>query len=243
MNLSQRFINFVADPNIAYFLLMAGILGLYLEFSSPGLIFPGVIGAICLLLAAVVFQVLPINYTGLALIALGVILLTAEIFVTSFGILGIGGIVCFVLGSLILFDSPGETLILPRSIVLTAAATLGAAILVIGYLVIQSQRRKPALGKTALIGETGEVIERIASVGKIRVHGEIWTAKSAEPIEPGEKAVVERAEVSSFSSGARKGNKELFIFDDALRAPRLLYVLALCMDVILKRLATIELAA
>jgi membrane-bound serine protease (ClpP class) len=194
MNLSQRFINFVADPNIAYFLLMAGILGLYLEFSSPGLIFPGVIGAICLLLAAVAFQVLPINYTGLALIALGVILLTAEIFVTSFGILGIGGIVCFVLGSLILFDSPGETLILPRSIVLTAAATLGAAILVIGYLVIQSQRRKPALGKTALIGETGEVIERIAPVGKIRVHGEIWTAKSAEPIEPGEKAVVERAE-------------------------------------------------
>ena len=194
MNLSQKFINFVADPSIAYFLLMAGILGLYLEFSSPGLIFPGVTGAICLLLAGVAFQVLPINYSGVALIALGVILLIAEIFVTSFGILGIGGIICFALGAFILFSSPGETLIVPRGIVLTATATLGAAILITGYLVIKSQRRKSALGKTGMVVETGEVIERIAPVGKIRVRGEIWTAKSDETIEPGEKAVIESVE-------------------------------------------------
>lgn len=190
MSLSQKFINFIAKPNIAYFLLMVGILGLYLEFSNPGLIFPGVAGVICLLLGAAAFQVLPINYTGLALIIFGVVLLIAEVFITSFGVLGISGIVSFVLGSLILFDSPGEALAVDRSIVFTAAATLGAAILILGYLVVKSQ----ALGKAGLVGETGEVIARIAPLGKIRVHGEIWTAESDEPLEIGARAAIDKVE-------------------------------------------------
>jgi membrane-bound serine protease (ClpP class) len=194
MSLSQKFINFIANPNIAYFLLMVGILGLYLEFSNPGLIFPGVAGVICLLLGAAAFQVLPINYTGLALIILGVILLIAEVFVTSFGVLGISGIVSFVLGSLILFDSPGEALVVHRSIVFTAAATLGTVVLALGYLVVRSQRLKPALGKAGLVGETGQVIARIAPLGKIRVHGEIWNAESEEALEVGEKAVIYKVE-------------------------------------------------
>jgi membrane-bound serine protease (ClpP class) len=175
-------------------LLIVGILGLYLEFSNPGLIFPGIAGAICLLLAATAFQVLPINYTGLALIVLGVGLLIAEIFVTSFGVLGIGGMVSFVLGSLMLFDSSGETLAVNRGIVFTAAATLGAVILIVGYLIIKSQRLKPALGKGGLVGQTGEVIARIAPVGKIRVRGEIWAAESDQSIEVGEKAVIDKVE-------------------------------------------------
>jgi membrane-bound serine protease (ClpP class) len=190
MSLSQKFINFIADPNIAYFLLMVGILGLYLEFSNPGLIFPGAAGAICLLLGAAAFQVLPINYAGLGLIILGVGLLIAEVFVASFGVLGIGGIVSFILGSLILFDTPGEALVVDRSIVFTAAATLGIVILAVSYLVVRSQRRKPALGKAALVGETGEVIARIAPLGKIRVRGEIWNAESDEPLEVGERACI-----------------------------------------------------
>jgi len=194
MNLRQKFINFIANPNIAYFLLLVGILGLYLEFSNPGMIFPGVAGAICLLLTAAAFQVLPINYTGLALIVLGLALVIAEIFVTSFGILGIGGIVSLILGSFILFDTPGEALPLNRGIVFTAATTLGAVILSLGYLVIRSQRGKPALEKAGLIGETGEVIARIAPQGKIRVHGEIWNAESEEPLEVGEKAVIHKIE-------------------------------------------------
>jgi membrane-bound serine protease (ClpP class) len=194
MSLSQKFINFIANPNIAYFLLMVGILGLYLEFSNPGLIFPGVAGVICLLLGAAAFQILPINYTGLALIILGVILLIAEVFVTSFGVLGISGIVSFVLGSLILFDSPGEALVVHRSIVFTAAATLGTVVLALGYLVVRSQRLKPALGKAGLVGETGQVIARIAPLGKIRVHGEIWNAESEEALEVGEKAVIYKVE-------------------------------------------------
>jgi membrane-bound serine protease (ClpP class) len=137
---------------------------------------------------------LPINYTGLALIILGVILLIAEVFVTSFGVLGISGIVSFVLGSLILFDSPGEALVVHRSIVFTAAATLGAVVLALGYLVVRSQRLKPALGKAGLVGETGQVIARIAPLGKIRVHGEIWNAESEEALEVGEKAVIYKVE-------------------------------------------------
>jgi membrane-bound serine protease (ClpP class) len=167
MTLSQKFISFIANPTIAYFLLMIGILGLYLEFTNPGMIYPGVVGVIGLLLGAAAFQVLPINYTGLALIALGVGLLIAEVFVTSFGVLGIGGIVSFVLGSLILFDSPGETLAVDRSVIFSAAATLGAAILIVGYLVVKSQGRKPTLGTAGLVGETGEVISRIAPLGKV----------------------------------------------------------------------------
>jgi membrane-bound serine protease (ClpP class) len=194
MRLSQKFINFVADPNIAYFLLMAGILGLYLEFSTPGAIFPGVAGAICLLLAGAAFQVLPINYAGLALMLFGVSLLIAEIFVTSFGILGIGGVISFVLGSFILFDSPGETLAVNRGVVLTAAVTIGAIILLVGYLVIRSQRRKSALANGGLVGESGEVIARIAPVGKVRVRGEIWTAESDQTIEVGERAVIDKVQ-------------------------------------------------
>jgi membrane-bound serine protease (ClpP class) len=194
MSLSQKFINFIANPNIAYFLLTVGIIGLYLEFSNPGLILPGVAGVICLLLGAAAFQVLPINYAGLALIILGVVLLIAEVFVASFGILGISGIVSFVLGSLMLFDTPGEALAVNRSIVFSAAATLGAAILILGYLVVKSQRRKPALGEAGLVGETGQVIARIAPIGKIRLRGEIWNADSDETLEVGDKAVVCKVE-------------------------------------------------
>ncbi|HWO43063.1 MAG TPA: nodulation protein NfeD [Candidatus Eisenbacteria bacterium] len=194
MRLSQRFINFIANPNIAYFLLIVGILGLYIELSNPGLIFPGVVGAICLLLFAAAFQVLPINYAGLGLIVLGVALLVAEVFVTSFGVLGIGGIACLVLGSLILYDSPGEGLAVDRSMIFVASATLGAAILAVGYLVMRSQARKPLMGTAGFVGETGEVIERIAPLGKIRIHGEIWSAESGETLEIGEKATVQKVE-------------------------------------------------
>ena len=145
-------------------------------------------------MAAAAFQVLPINYTGLALLLFGVSLLIAEIFVTSFGVLGNGGVIGFVLGSFILFDSPGETLAVHRSVVLTAAMTIGAIILLVGYLVIRSQRRKSALANGGLVGETGEVIARIAPVGKVRVRGEIWTAESDQTIEVGERAVIDKVQ-------------------------------------------------
>lgn len=196
MRLKQKILNILSNPNLAYLLMMAGILGLYVEFTHPGVFFPGIAGAICLLLGMTALQVLPINYSGLVLILLGLSLLISELFVPSFGILGVGGIVAFVLGSLLLFDTPESNLTLDPNIVYAAAATFGAFTMWVSYLVVRSQRRKPALGREGLIGEIGEVRERVAGTrdGKIFVHGEYWNAASEEPIEVGERAEVVRVD-------------------------------------------------
>jgi membrane-bound serine protease (ClpP class) len=194
MSLKQRIVNLVADPNIAYLLFMAGLLGLYFEFSSPGTIFPGVVGGICLLLALTAFQVLPINATGVLLILFGVALLLAEVFLPSFGVLGIGGIVAFTLGSLLLFDTSEPGLVVDRSIIGAAALTVSAFMLAVGYLVVRSQWGRARSGAEALIGERGEVREAIVRTGKVHVHGEYWTAVSDEPLERGTRVEVERVE-------------------------------------------------
>jgi len=190
MSLKQKIINVVADPNISYLLLMAGILGLYMEFSHPGVIFPGVAGAICLLLAFASFQLLPINYTGLMLMALGVALLVGEAFFPSFGVLGVGGMISLALGSLLLFDTQNADFGVDRSIVFTAVATLGSFVLVISYLVFHSQKAKPTLGYDGLVGEIGEVRGKLSPAGKVFVHGEYWNAKADGEIPVGEKVKV-----------------------------------------------------
>jgi membrane-bound serine protease (ClpP class) len=190
MNLKQKIINVLADPNIAYLLMMAGIVGLYFELAHPGVVFPGVAGAISLLLALASFQILPINYTGLALIVLGLGLLIAEVFVQSFGVLGVGGAISFGLGSIMLFQTPASDLGLNVSVAVTAAVTIGIFVVGIGYLAFKAQRRSSVAGVEGLIGETGEVRSRIAPRGKIFVHGEFWNAESDEPLEVGEKARV-----------------------------------------------------
>jgi membrane-bound serine protease (ClpP class) len=190
MSLKQRVLNTIADPNIAYILMMAGFLGLYMEFAHPGVIFPGVAGAICLLLAFASLQLLPINYTGLALMLLGVGLLVGEAFFPSFGVLGIGGIVSLALGSLLLFDTPTSDFGVDRSIVFTAVGTVGTFVLAISYLVFRSQKAKPTLGMEGLIGEIGEVRGTIAPTGRIFVHGEHWSAQADSAIEVGEKVQV-----------------------------------------------------
>ena len=190
MGLKQKVINTLSDPNIAYLLMMAGILGLYMEFSHPGVIFPGVAGIIALLLAFTSFQVLPINYAGLLLIILGISLLIGEAFVPSFGVLGIGGAISLALGSLLLFDTQSSDLAVDRSIVFAAVGTLSAFMLLVGYLVFKSQKRKPSLGLEGLIGETGEVKSVLNPTGRIFVHGEDWSAKGDEEIGVGERVEV-----------------------------------------------------
>ncbi|MBI4518879.1 MAG: nodulation protein NfeD [Deltaproteobacteria bacterium] len=190
MRLKQKLLNILANPNVAYLLMMAGLLGLYVEFTHPGVFFPGVAGAICLLLALTALQVLPINYSGLALIFLGVAMLVAELFLPSFGVVGVGGMIAFVIGSLLLFDTPESNLAVDRGIIFAAAATLGGFTMVVGFLVVRSQRRKPALGREGLVGEVGEVRQRLAPNGKIFVHGEYWNATAHEPIEVGEHVEV-----------------------------------------------------
>ena len=190
MSLKQRIINAIADPNIAYLFMMAGILGLYMEFSHPGVFFPGVAGAICLLLALASFQLLPINYTGLVLMLLGVALLVGEAFFPSFGVLGVGGIIAMALGSLLLFDTQGSDFGVDRPIVFTAVGTLGAFVLAVSYLVFRSQKSRPTLGLEGLLGEVGEVRGKLNPAGKIFVHGEYWNAQADAEIDIGEKVKV-----------------------------------------------------
>jgi membrane-bound serine protease (ClpP class) len=190
MSLKQKIINAIAHPNIAYLLMMAGILGLYMEFSHPGVFFPGVAGAICLLLAFASLQLLPINYVGLVLMLLGVALLVGEAFFPSFGVLGVGGIISMALGSLLLFDSQNSDVGVDRSIVFTAVGTLGAFVLTVSYLVFRSQKSKPTLGVEGLIGEIGEVRGKLTPKGKVFVHGEYWNAQAEGEIDVGEKVKV-----------------------------------------------------
>jgi membrane-bound serine protease (ClpP class) len=178
MNLKQRIVNAIADPNIAYMLLMAGILGLYMEFSNPGVMFPGVTGAICLVMALISLQLLSFNYAGLFLILLGIALLVGEAFMPSFGILGIGGVISLALGSFLLFDTPNSDLTIDRPIVYTAVATMAVLVLATGYLVFRSQKAKPTLGMDGLIGEVGEVRAKLSPSGKVFVHGEYWNAQT-----------------------------------------------------------------
>ena len=178
MSLKQKIVNAIADPNIAYMLLMAGILGLYMEFSNPGVLFPGVTGAICLVLALISLQLLSFNYAGLFLILLGIALLVGEAFMPSFGILGIGGVISLALGSFLLFDTPNSDLTIDGTIVYTAVATMATLVLAIGYLVFRSQKAKPSLGMDGLIGEIGEVRTKLSPSGKVFVHGEYWNAQT-----------------------------------------------------------------
>ncbi len=197
MRLKQKFLNILANPNVAYLLMTAGLLGLYVEFTHPGVFFPGIAGGICLLLGLTALQVLPINYSGLALVGLGLALLISELFLPSFGILGVSGIVSFILGSLLLFDTAQSDLTIDPNIVYAAAATFAGFTLLVSYLVVRSQRSKPALGREGLVGKVGEVRQRIAPdkpPGKIFVYGEYWNAVASEPIDVGERVVVTRVD-------------------------------------------------
>ncbi len=190
MTFGQSVLDTLADPNIVYLLLMAGLLGLYFEFAHPGVYFPGVVGAICLLLALASFQVLPVTLSGLLLILLGVGMLIAEAFITSYGVLGIGGVVALLFGSLLLIDTSKTNLAVQHSIIYGAAGSLSAIILLIGYFVAREHGRVPTTGSEGLVGELGEVRERIApdAPGKLFVHGEIWRARSDEVLPAGTHA-------------------------------------------------------
>lgn len=185
MRLSQRLLAVLGDPNIAYLLMLAGLLGLYVEFTNPGVMFPGVVGGICLLLALIAMQVLPVNTGALALIGLGVAMLVAEAFLPTFGVIGVGGLVAFLLGSLFLFDSPGGEVQVARGIVLGAGGGLGIFMLLIGALVARRGKQPARLGREGMIGAVGTARERLAPAGSVLVNGEYWSAESDEDIEAG----------------------------------------------------------
>jgi len=190
MRLKHKVLNIVADPTVAYLLMMAGLLGLYLEFSHPGIGFAGIGGGICLLLALTAFQVLPISYAGVSLLLLGIGLLVAELFLPTFGLLGAGGVVAFVLGSLFLFDAPSQEIMIARSVIVTVALCAGLMMFALTMLAARAWRQKPVSGMGGLVGARGEVRVRIAPRGKVWVNGEYWNAESDEEIEVGQKIEV-----------------------------------------------------
>jgi membrane-bound serine protease (ClpP class) len=180
----------ISDPNISFILLIIGAAGLYFEFSNPGAIFPGVIGAISLILAFYSFQALPVNYAGLILIALSIIFFIAEVKVTSYGALSLGGLVSLAIGSLMLFEDVKVSLkLMAPTIVL-----IGAFFIIVSSLAFRSYKTKPKSGMEGMIGSVGLVKETIDPEGLIFVHGENWRAVSGEKIEPGERVQVENAE-------------------------------------------------
>jgi len=183
-----KILTVVTDPNIAYILMLLGIYGLIYELANPGFILPGIVGTICLLLALYTFQILPINYAGLALIILGVTFLIAEAFVPSFGALGIGGLIAFVVGSVILLDEKGMRI----SLLLIGSTALVSAgfILWVMTRLYTMRRKKVITGAEEMIGIIGEAMEDFAEEGRVWVHGESWQAQSSVPVKKGQKIQV-----------------------------------------------------
>jgi membrane-bound serine protease (ClpP class) len=192
MTLRQRVLDTIADPNVAYLLMMLGMLGLWVEFTHPGVVFPGVAGAICLLLGLTALHVLPVSTSGLVLLLLGCALLLAEAFVPT-GLLGAGGLAALLLGSLFLFDRETGVQV-ARPLVFSVAAVFAAFLLLVVTLVVRGQRRPIAVGAEAMVGEIGRAQDRLAPSGTVLVHGEYWAADSDEPVDAGERVRVTAVE-------------------------------------------------
>lgn len=187
----ERVLNAISNPNVAYVLMMLGMLGLFFELSNPGVILPGVIGGISLILAFFAFQTLPVNYAGVLLILLALVLFIAEIKVVSHGMLTLGGVIAMVLGSLMLFESPETYLRVSWSVIgVTVLATAGFFVFAVTKA-LRVHRLRPTTGREGLIGEEGWAESGIAPEGKVFVRGEYWDAWSDEPIAVGTKVVVE----------------------------------------------------
>jgi len=187
----DRFLALITDPNIAYILMMIGMLGLFFELSNPGVILPGVIGGISLILAFFAFQSLPINYAGLLLILFGIILLIAEIKVTSHGVLTIGGIVSMILGSLMLFDAPEADLRVSWWVILPTVGTTAAVFAFAVTAGVRALYRRPTTGRFGLLGQVGVARSPLAPAGEVFIQGELWRAVA----EGGEVAEGERVTV------------------------------------------------
>lgn len=176
----------ISDPNIAYILMLLGIYGLLFELSNPGAILPGVLGGISLILAFFAFQVLPINYAGLLLILLAIVLFIAEVKITSYGLLTVGGIISMILGSMMLIESPAPFLKVSWKVIFPAVVVTTLFFAFALSMALRAHRRRPITGMEGLIGEMGVAKSRVDPEGKVFLHGEIWDAVSDQAIEEGE---------------------------------------------------------
>lgn len=190
MSTREKILDVISNPNVAYVLMMLGMLGLFFELSNPGVILPGVIGGISLILAFFAFQTLPVNYAGVLLILLALILFIAEIKIVSHGMLTVGGIISMILGSLLLFESPEPYLRVSWSVILVTVLAVTSFALVVITKAVKAHRRKPSSGREGLLGEKGKAESDIEPEGKVFVRGEYWDAWSEESISRGDLIIV-----------------------------------------------------
>lgn len=200
--LREKVLRTISNPNIAYFLMLLGFYGLLYEFTHPGIGFPGIAGAICLILALYSFQSLPVNYAGLALIVLGIILFIAEAQVISYGLLTLGGVVCMLLGSLMLFDAPHEFMRVSLGTIIPLIATTALITIFLMTMVFRAHSSRVVSGPEGLIGEKGEAKTTIDPEGKVFLHGELWNAESEDKIAAGEN--IEVTEVNGLRVKVKK---------------------------------------
>ncbi|HET6489937.1 MAG TPA: nodulation protein NfeD [Syntrophales bacterium] len=192
MGFREKVLITISNPNIAYILFLIGLAGLYFEFSSPGVVLPGIIGGISLILAFFAFQTLPVNYAGVLLILFAVILFIAEIKVVSHGILTMGGVVSLVLGSIMLFESPDPALRVSWSVLVPAVAIVSLFFIVVISIAVRAQMRKVITGGEGMIGAAGEAASEVFERGKVIIRGEYWDACSKTPIGKGRPVKVVR---------------------------------------------------
>jgi membrane-bound serine protease (ClpP class) len=187
MGLRFRLLGVLTNPNVAYLLLILGFYGVFFELSNPGSVFPGVMGAIFLVLAFFSFQMLPINYAGILLIVLAIAFFVAEIWVTSGGMLTVGGVIAMFFGSLMLIESPGPFLKISFKVIIPSVIVTAAFFIFVVGAGLRAQRRRVATGREGLVGETGFATTEIDGSGQAFIHGELWTVTSTERIGKGQE--------------------------------------------------------
>ena len=189
-----RLLAVIGEPSLALMLVMIGFYGLLFEFASPGFVLPGVVGAVCLLIGLFGLQTLPVNDAGLALVLLGLSFLAAEVFVPSYGSLGLGGVVAFALGAVMLIDSDSPGLAVPRALIYTLALASLAFVVGVATQAARTRRRPVMSGTSTMVGVVGEVMEASGVEGWARVHGEHWRVRGAQPLRLGEHVRVTRVD-------------------------------------------------
>jgi membrane-bound serine protease (ClpP class) len=182
-----RLLSTITNPSVAYILVLLGIYAIIFEFANPGLILPGVVGSICLLVAMYAFHMLPVNYAGIALILLGIGFMIAEIFLPSFGSLGVGGLIAFAVGSVILFDTDVPEFEIPYALIGGLTAASAAFVFLVVGMLLRTRRRPVVSGREELVGTAGEALEDLQGEGWARVHGERWRVRCAVPLKRGER--------------------------------------------------------
>jgi membrane-bound serine protease (ClpP class) len=202
----DRLLGVITNPSVAYVLVLLGILAVIYEFSNPGLVLPGVVGAICILLGMYAFQLLPVNYAGLGLILLGIAFMVGEAFLPAFGSLGIGGLIAFVIGSIILIDSDAPGFAIPYALIGGIAAASAAFLILVVGMLVKGRRRPVVSGREEMIGASGVALEDIQGEGWARVHSETWRVRSNAPLAKGQRLRVTAIDGLTLNVVAEPGN-------------------------------------